>query len=314
MKLVVALGGNALERPGQSGRYEEQVQNVRVACAQVYEIIKQGHRVILTHGNGPQIGYLAIAESSTTEVKQQPLHVLGAMSQGEIGYLIQRELGNLFRRDGRRTSVVSVVTQVLVNSGDAAFKNPTKPIGPFYDEATARRLERERGFAVKRVLPNGERPWRRVVPSPDPISIVEQDWIAHLGEASSVVIAAGGGGIPVVRSHSGDLEGVDAVLDKDLAAEKLAEAVGAEGLLLLTNIDGVHLDFGGKDERRVDSLTVSEAQKLLSLGSFPPGTMGPKVMACVRFLEWGGRLAVIGRLEEAVEVLAGSTGTRFVSD
>jgi carbamate kinase len=207
-----------------------------------------------------------------------------------------------------------VVTQTLVKKDDPAFNNPSKPIGPFYDEETAKRLAVERGFVVRKVLPNGARQFRRVVPSPDPVGIVEAELIATLVETGAVVIASGGGGIPVVAGDGGKLSGVDAVIDKDLAAERLAEAVGAEALVVLTNVDNVKLNFGKSNESNVSRLSVTEAKRHLSDGQFGAGSMGPKVKACVRFLEWGGKVGAITSLEHATEALEGDAGTKFVLD
>ena len=314
MKIILALGGNALERPEQAGTYEEQAGNVRIACEQIAILLKKGHRLVVTHGNGPQVGALALQGAATREVPEQPLHVLGAMTQGEIGYLLQRELGNQLRAASIKRSVVSLVTQVIVRKEDPAFNNPTKPIGPFYDEETARRLAGERGFVVRKVLPKGRRQFRRVVPSPDPIRIVEAELIAALVETGAVVIASGGGGIPVVDDGTGRIAGVDAVIDKDLAAERLAEAVGADALLVLTNVESVKLNFGKSNESGLREVTVSEAKKYLAAGQFGAGSMGPKVLACIRFLEWGGKVGAISSLERATDVLEGVAGTRIVPD
>jgi len=312
LKIVVALGGNALLRPEQEGTYEELVGNVKVVCKQILKMIEQGHQLVLTHGNGPQVGNIALQQSSTSEVPENPLHVLGAMTQGEIGYLVQRELGNLLRSTGAKRSVATIVTQVVVAANDPSFRNPSKPIGPFYDEGNAKRLHRERGFVIKKVELKGPRPWRRVVPSPDPTGIVEAEAITRILETGTIVIAGGGGGIPVVSNGSSGYEGIDAVIDKDLCAERLAEAVKAETLLILTNIEKVKVDFGTSREKSVDRMTVSEAKALLREGQFPAGSMGPKVTACVRFLEWGGKLGIIASLEKALEALAGSAGTRVI--
>ncbi len=311
MRVVIALGGNALLDSNQKGTYEEQLANVTVVSKQMLRIIDLGHHVVITHGNGPQVGNIAVQQSSTGEVPENPLHVLGAMTQGEIGYMIQMELGNLLRSRGSRLPVVSIVTQVLVDRDDPAFKDPSKPIGPYYDEAGAKRLSSEKGFVMKKVGTKGPRQYRRVVPSPDPVEIVEAEAIAQVIAAGSIVIAGGGGGIPVVRNDGG-YTGVDAVIDKDLCAERLAESVEADALLILTNVDRVKVDYGTPRERSVDTLTVGEAKKYLADGQFPMGSMGPKVTACVRFVEQGGKMGIIASLEKAVEALEESAGTRIV--
>ena len=312
MKIVLALGGNALLDSGQKGSYEEQVRNVKTVAKQVMRIIDRGHQLVITHGNGPQVGNIAIQESSTTEVPENPLHVMDAMTQGEIGYLIQRELGNLLRSVGSRRGVVSLICQVYVDRADPAFKNPSKPIGPFYDEGEAKKVAASKGFVMKAVAKTGSRRYRRVVPSPEPVRIVEADAVARILGTGPILVAGGGGGIPVVKNSKGDYEGVDAVIDKDLCAERLAEAVRADRLLVLTNIDKVRLNYGTPKQKDIDSMTVTEAKEYIKQGQFPAGSMGPKVVACVRFAEWSGKTGIIASLEQAVEALDGVAGTRVV--
>ncbi|MDG7006769.1 MAG: carbamate kinase [Nitrososphaerota archaeon] len=312
MKLVLALGGNAILRPEQKGTYEEVVQNVREASKQIEKLVSMGHQLVLTHGNGPQVGNIALQQAATTEVPENPLHVLGAMTQGEIGYLVQRELGNVLRSSGVNKPVISLITQTLVSEDDPSFTNPTKPIGPFYTEAEAKRVQAERGFVIKKVAKGGPKPYRRVVPSPDPVRIIESDAIVEMIRSGSIVVAGGGGGIPVIRRKDSSLDGIDAVIDKDLDAERLAEDVGAEVLLILTNVDAVKLDFGTPRERSLDRVTVTEAKQMLAAGQFPLGSMGPKVLACIRFVEHGGKMGIVASLEKAVDALQGKAGTRVV--
>ncbi len=315
MRVVVALGGNALDGEAQQGVYEVQVRNVLAASRQVLEIVRAGHEVVLTHGNGPQVGNLALQqELSAADVPPQPLHVLDSMTQGQIGYLLQREMGNALKEGSIARPVVSIVTQVLVDAKDGAFGAPTKPIGPFYDQRTAKRLAEERGYVVRRVKPRGRTAFRRVVPSPEPIEIVEAGLLSTLVRSGAIVVASGGGGIPVVSDRRGRLRGVDAVVDKDLAAEKLAEAVGADVLLILTDVEKVKLDYGKPGERGIDRMTASEARRYAGEGHFAAGSMGPKVLACVRFVEQGGALGVIASVRKAVEALQGGSGTRIVPD
>ena len=311
MKIVVALGGNALVRPGKDGGYDELVRNVKEVSKELVRIIETGHQLVITHGNGPQVGSLAIQQSSTEAVPELPLHVLDAMTQGEIGYLIQRELGNALAGLGSKRTVVSLVTQVLVDPADPAFGEPTKPIGPFYGPAEARRVAKEKGFTVKKVG-QGARPFRRVVPSPEPMAVLEAEAVSRMLAAGSIVIAGGGGGIPVARTASGVNIGVDAVVDKDLSAEKLAEGVRADVLLILTSVSKVKSGFGTSRERDIDEMSVAEAKLMLEKGEFPPGSMGPKMMACIRFVEWGGKPAMIASLSQGLEALGGSAGTRIV--
>ena len=314
MKIVLALGGNALADSDQRGTYDEQVRNVRTVARQIMKIIDRGHQLVITHGNGPQVGNIALQESATSEVPENPLHVMDAMTQGEIGYLIQRELGNLLRAVGSKRSVVSLISQVYVDRADPAFRNPSKPIGPFYTEEEAKKLAGLRGFTMKAVAKSGARRYRRVVPSPEPVMIVEAEAISKVLGTGPILVAGGGGGIPVVKNSKGEYEGVDAVVDKDLCAEKLAEAVRADALLVLTNVDQVKLNLGTPKERPIDSMTVAEAKAYLKQGQFPPGTMGPKVVACVRFAEWSGKVGIIASLQHAVEALDGSAGTRIVPE
>jgi carbamate kinase len=313
LKIVVALGGNALARENQKGTHEEMTRNVEVVCKEMMRIIDTGHQLVITHGNGPQVGNLAIQQSAAPAVPALPLHVLDSMTQGEVGYLLQRELGNALRAVGSRRPVISLVTQVLVDGDDPAFRHPTKPIGPFYSEEEASTVRKETGFVLQRVGA-GPRPFRRVVPSPEPRSIVEAETVSRVLGTGAIAIAGGGGGIPVVRRRNGSYAGVDAVVDKDLSAEKLAEGIRADVLLILTNVDRVKLHFGSKRERAIDRITASEARELISRGEFPPGSMGPKVVACVRFVEWGGKPAAVASLEHAFAALDGSSGTRVVPD
>ena len=312
MKLVLALGGNAILRPEQKGTYEEVVENVREASKQIEKLVSMGHQLVLTHGNGPQVGNIALQQASTAEVPENPLHVLGAMTQGEIGYLVQRELGNVLRSSGVDRPVISLITQTLVSEDDPSFANPTKPIGPFYTEAEAKKVQAERGFVIKKVAKGGPKPYRRVVPSPDPVRIIESSAIVDMIRSGSIVVAGGGGGIPVIRRKDSSLDGIDAVIDKDLDAERLAEDVGAEVLLILTNVDAVKLDFGTPRERSLDRITVSEARQMLAAGQFPLGSMWPKVLACIRFVEHGGKMGIAASLENAVDALNGTAGTRVV--
>lgn len=324
--IVAAFGGNAITRSHERGTVEEQRANVQVMCEEVLPLILAGHRVVLIHGNGPQVGALALqAEAGRAlGVPDQPFDILGAMTEGQIGYLIQQSLGNLLRRHsetqgaaeaasiaGRPDGVVALVTQVLVSANDPAFDHPTKPIGPFYDEATAAGLAREKGWTI---VQDADRGWRRVVPSPDPIEVVEAGAIRALIDAGAIVVAGGGGGIPVVRDPDGRLRGVEAVIDKDLAAERLASLVGADTLVLLTGVRRVAIAYGSPGQRDLASVTVGEAEGYLAEGQFPAGSMGPKVKAAIRFLRNGGREAIVTAPEALADALLGKEGTRFVRD
>jgi carbamate kinase len=322
--IVVAFGGNAITRSNERGTVEEQRANVRVMCDEVLPLVLGGHRVVLIHGNGPQVGSLALQVEAgrALGVPDQPFDVLGAMTEGQIGYLIQQTLGNLLtehladlpeadRRAGLsgRPDVVSLVTQVLVAADDPAFQHPTKPIGPFYDRATAEGLAAEKGWTV---VQDSDRGWRRVVPSPQPIEVIEAVAIRALIGSGAIVVAGGGGGIPVVREDSGTLRGVEAVIDKDLAAERLASLVGADTLVLLTGVPRVALEYGTPSQRDLSSVTIAEAERYLADGQFPAGSMGPKVKAATRFLLNGGQEAIVTAPEALAEALNGKEGTRFV--
>lgn len=306
--VVVALGGNAIIQPGQKGTFEEQMANVHVTCEQLAQMVKSGdYRVVVTHGNGPQVGNLLLQnEAGKNVAAPMPLFALGAETQGFIGLMIQQNLGNLLAEQGNGDiSVATIVTQVVVDKSDPAFANPTKPVGPFYSEAEAKALEADKGYNVREDAGRG---WRRVVPSPDPIEIHEKDAIRHLVEARAIVIASGGGGIPVTKEN-GKLVGVDAVIDKDLAGERLAVDVGASIFMVLTDVDSVRLNYKTPDEKVLSKITIAEAKKYAEEGHFAKGSMEPKVRAAVRFIEAGGEKAIITSLDQAVAALNGKAGT-----
>ncbi len=309
-RIVVALGGNAILQPKQKGTAQEQMENVRHTCKQIAKMVKAGYEVVITHGNGPQVGAIMIQnELGSSQVPAMPMDVCGAESQGMIGYMISQNLRNAFLEEGIRKEVACVVTQVEVDPSDPSFKNPTKPVGPFYTEEEARRRMEATGEVW---VEDAGRGWRRVVPSPQPKSIVESEVIKAMLEAGVVVIASGGGGIPVVRDESGKLRGVEAVIDKDLAGEKLAETVRADVLLILTDVPKVAVNFRQPDERWLDVVDVPTMRALQREGHFKSGSMGPKVEAVLRFVEWGGRRGIIASLNEALEALEGRAGTHVV--
>ena len=308
--IVIALGGNAIKRAEEEGTAEQQLRNVKITCKHILEIIKRGYRVVITHGNGPQVGNLLIQQEEASKlVPPQPLDILGAMTQGQIGYMLQQTLINYLREEKLNIPVATIITQVLVDKDDPDFNNPSKPVGPFYTRKEAEKLIEEKGYIIKKVKP-GRKAYRRVVPSPDPIEIIEKDVIKMLVEAGFIVIASGGGGIPVI-DQNGQLRGVEAVIDKDLAGERLAEIVDADIFLILTDVEKVKLNFRKPNEKDLDKLTIAEAEKYLEEGHFLPGSMEPKVKACIRFLKAGGEKAIITSLDKAVEALEGKTGTHF---
>ena len=307
--VVVAVGGNALA-PAGLGDYAGQAERAADLARAMVAMLDGDRRLLVVHGNGPQVGALALAQEAVArEVPPQPLFALGAMTQGQLGYLLGQAIGDALEAAGRPRSVAAVMTQVVVAQDDPGFASPTKPIGPFFSQGRARRLADARGWAVAEDAGRG---WRRIVASPDPLEVVEWPQIRALLDDGQVVIACGGGGVPVAR-RNGDLVGVEAVIDKDYAAALVGDLVGAETLLLLTGVERVALHFGTPQEREVDRMTVAEARRHLADGQFPPGSMGPKVDAAIRFIEGGGRTAIVGSLGHAADALAGRSGTRIVA-
>lgn len=307
---VVAIGGNSLIRDETHPDVSGEIEALRETCAHLGAMLSAGWDIVLTHGNGPQVGFnLLRSELAAAVAPPLPLDVLGAQTQGSIGYLIQQILGNELRRLDIRKRVVTVVTQTLVDSNDPAFHRPTKPVGPFYERDEAERLRRDRQWQV---VEDAGRGWRRVVPSPMPLEIIERLVIKGLVFQSIVVVAAGGGGIPVVRRADGNLEGVEAVIDKDLATSLLAQSIGADLLLISTAVERVALNYGKPDQQDLERMTVSEAKRYLSQGHFPPGSMGPKMLAALRFVEATGAEALITSPDAIERALTGRTGTRIL--
>ena len=306
-RAVIALGGNALIKPGQKGTIYEQFANTRETVKSIVKIIKDGWDVVLTHGNGPQVGAILLQNQAGRDlVPPMPLGICVAESQGLIGYMIQQCLSNALRKEGIKKDVVTIITQVLVDDNDPAFENPTKPIGPYFDEKQALKLLKD-GYQMTKQK-NG---WRIVVPSPDPKAIVEADVIKNLLDSGVIVIAAGGGGLPVVERKGWGLDGREAVVDKDLSAERLAEDIGANVLLILTDVPYVYLNYGSEKQRALKEVKLEEMRKYYEDGHFPAGSMGPKVLAAIRFLENGGERAIIADIDHAWEALKGETGTHI---
>jgi len=307
--VVLAIGGNALA-PAGLGEFADQEERARGVAAAALAIVEAGERLLVVHGNGPQVGALAMAQEAVSrEVPPQPLFVLGAMTQGQLGYLLAQAIGDALAEAGRPRNVAAVMTQVVVSPDDPAFGVPTKPIGPFFSMGRAKRLADARGWQVAE---DSGRGWRRVVASPEPVEVVEAQEIARLLDAGEVVVACGGGGVPVARVGQ-ELVGVDAVIDKDFAAALIGQLVGATSLLLVTGVDQVLLDFGTPRQRAVDRMTVAEARGHLADGQFPPGSMGPKIQAAVQFIEGGGESAVVTSLERIADAVAGRAGTRITA-
>lgn len=304
LTIVIALGGNALQQKGEASA-DAQKRVARLTVTQLVPLIKEGHRLVIVHGNGPQIGNIVLHEEAinTEEVPTLPLDSSGAMSQGLIGYWLQQALMNELTRVNMPVPVVTLVTQTLVDANDPAFQNPSKPIGPFYDtEAEARARTPE-------VKEDSGRGWRRVVPSPKPQRIIEVDTVKQLMDSGTLVITAGGGGIPVVATETG-YSGVEAVIDKDFSAAVLADAIGADRLLILTSVDAAMRDFGTPQQAAIEQTTVAEMEQLLTEGHFKPGSMLPKVQASIQFVAKGpNRQAIITSLHAVSDALEGKTGT-----
>lgn len=308
--IVVALGGNALQPPGERGDIHEQFAHTRESLEPIVALAGAGWRIAVAHGNGPQIGdELARNEAAHGELPPLPLGVLVAATAGWIGYMIQQSLQNALARAGVDREVVTLITQVLVDPEDPATREPTKPIGRVMDEARARQLARELGGAVG----PSSGGWRRLAPSPRPLRVIESSQVKRLVEAGTIVIAVGGGGTPVYQDPTLGLEGVDAVVDKDRAAQVLAQDIGADVLLILTDVEGVYRGFGTREQELLRELTASEAERLLEAGEFGRGSMGPKVEAAIAFVRGGGRRAHIGRLDQGLPAVHGEAGTTIVA-
>ena len=310
-KIVIALGGNALQEAGKPATAEAQLEVVEKTSEYIADIIGEGYKVIIAHGNGPQVGRIVLQNEYANPVSPaMPFDVCGAMSQGYIGYHIQQGLTKVLRARGNKSDVVTVVTQVLVDRNDPQFKNPSKPIGPFYTEEEAKKIADDKGYVMKEDAGRG---WRRVVASPMPVEIEELSAVKCLVDNGFVVVTVGGGGIPVIRNDKGELEGTAAVIDKDLASEKLAEDLDADALVILTAVEKVSINYKKPDQKDLDKLTVSEARKYMAEGQFAPGSMLPKVEAAVKFVESKpGRITIITSLDKAVEALVGKAGTTIV--
>jgi len=309
---VIALGGNAITQPNIEDTIANQFANTRRSLDGVMDLIKADYKLVISHGNGPQVGN-AILRVELTRGKAPilPLGICVADTEGGMGYMIEQSLQNRLKQEGIDRPVVTIITQVLVDHNDPQIANPTKYVGQFYSEEEAKRFAAETGWIVKK---DANRGWRRVVPSPQPLAVVEAETIKTLVEKGTIVIAAGGGGIPVYIDGNGNLEGIDAVIDKDLASAVLGKQIGAEILMIFTSVNKVALNFGADNEKWLDKITVSEAKSYLAEGHFPPGSMGPKIGAAIQFIENGGRQVIITSLENAGRALDGAAGTRIVPD
>ena len=308
---VVAVGGNALIQQKEKESLPDQYAAVCLTMPHVVDMVQNGWRVIVTHGNGPQVGFiLRRSELSAHELHSIPLDYCGSNTQGSIGYMFQTALRNEFKRRGMPNSAATVVTETLVDRNDPAFKNPSKPIGSFMDEQTALQHRDADGWSV---MEDAGRGWRRVVASPRPVRIVQQDAIMSLVNAGFTVVGVGGGGIPVIENENGEIEGVEAVIDKDLASALFASSINADLFLISTEVEKVAINFNKPDVQWLDRLSVDEAKKYLAEGQFGKGSMEPKIKAVLDFLECGGKKALITNPENMLRALRGETGTHFES-
>jgi carbamate kinase len=309
---VVALGGNAITKSDEEDTIANQFRNTRRSLDGIVELIKAGYKMVISHGNGPQVGNAILrVELARDKAPILPLGICVADTEGGMGYMIEQSLQNRLKHENIDRPVVTIISQVVVDKDDPAVANPTKYVGQFYSEDEAKRFAVERDWTVKQ---DGNRGWRRVVPSPQPISVVNSEAIRKLVDDGTIVIAVGGGGIPAFYMDSGDLEGLDAVIDKDLASAVLGNEIKSEFLLILTSVNGVALNYGTEQEQFLDSMTITEAKKYYDEGHFPSGSMGPKIRAAWQFIENGGNQVIITSFENAARALSGREGTRILPD
>ncbi len=307
--IVVALGGNAITREFEEGDIHQQFENTRESLSHIIELLKDGYHMVITHGNGPQVGnYLIRVEESRHLVPPLPLGIIVADLEGGMGYMIQQCLFNKLHDSGMHRGIVTVLTQVLVDKNDPSIHNPTKFVGPFYKKEQVEELQKKRGWIMKEDKGRG---YRRVVPSPRPIGIWEKDIIKSLVEQGNIVVAAGGGGIPVFIDDRGWLEGMDGVIDKDLASAVLAREISAKKMVIVTGVEKVAVGYGTSRQKDLDRLTVRQAQKFMAAGEFPPGSMGPKIQAAINFLQSGGEEVIITSIEKTGRALKGEAGTHI---
>jgi carbamate kinase len=307
---VVAFGGNALMGEDGNSSYAEQMVKTDIMCNKLLSLFDMGYRILITHGNGPQVGnFLMQQESSAEFVPPMPLDVCNAMTQGQIGYMIEQRLRNIFTVNNINKPIIVFITQVVVSEDDPAFSNPTKFIGPFFDQENSEKLTRDKGWLMRE---DSGRGFRRIVASPKPVDIIEKEEIADMAHKDFVVIACGGGGIPVIKDENGCLKGVPAVIDKDFAAEMIGNYIGAELLLLITPVEKVAINFGTPEEKSLSSITLEEAEQYYNEGHFPPGSMGPKMQAAIQFLHAGGKKAIITSLDCIESAIKGQAGTQII--
>lgn len=307
-RIVIALGGNAILQPGQEATFETQFENVRKSAEVIARIINKGHTVVVTHGNGPQVGnILRQNEEAKHVVPSMPLVICSAESQGFIGYMLEQALRNELLKLNNETPVTVMLTQTEVSIDDPDFDDPSKPIGVFYSEEEAKQLSADKGWTVKEDAGRG---WRRVVASPEPKSIIGSNTIQQLSEMGTIVVASGGGGVPVVKKDDGTYEGIDAVIDKDRSAFKLAEEINADLFMILTDVENVYINYGKPNQEILTEVTLEEANKYVSEGHFSAGSMGPKMEAAIKFAQTGKR-AIICSLDQADQAMQGKIGTHI---
>jgi len=307
---VIAFGGNALLRPEDRGTQEEQIARAKQAARWLAEIVRHDFKLIVVHGNGPQVGNILVqAEEASTKIPPQSLDVAVSQTEGAIGFMLQQAIRNRLESIGQPGEVATILTEVEVDPADTAFKRPTKPIGPFFTRYRAEALERDLGWTMRE---DSGRGWRHVVPSPRPLRILNVQTIAHMLDTAAVVIAAGGGGIPVVRGRDGQWRGIEAVIDKDFASSRLAADLEADVYIILTGVAQVSIDFNKPTQRAVERMTVSEAEKHLAAGQFPPGSMGAKIEAAIQFVRSSGKDVLITDVEHVRDALDGKGGTWIV--
>lgn len=308
---IISIGGNTIIRKGEKGSIEEQFRHTEECTAYIARLAALGYKIVITHGNGPIVGNIMIRnEAAKDKIPPMPLYICNADSEGGMGLMIQQALYNQLKKLNIQRDTATIVTQVVVDEHDRAFSNPTKPIGPFYTKEEAAKIEQAKGWAI---VEDSDRGWRRVVPSPKPIRIIEAGVIKKLALDGVIVIAAGGGGVPVAETGNGNLTGIDAVIDKDMATAALATEIGAETFIDLTSVDSVYINFGKPNRKAVDRLVISEAKKYLAAGEFAPGSMGPKIEAAVQFLERGGKEVIITMPELLQAAMEGKAGTRITT-
>ncbi|WP_214078714.1 carbamate kinase [Mesotoga sp.] len=309
-RIVVAIGGNALNKPNEKPTAEIMEKNLLSTTSYLADLVEDGYELIITHGNGPQVGNLLVQQDMSKDVFPPfPIDVNDAMTQGSIGYLITQTLNNELLKRGKRRDIACVLTQIVVDKEDEGFLHPSKPVGPFYDEKTAKELERTKGWTVKEDAGRG---FRRVVPSPIPLDVLEIEPIREMINDGTIVVAAGGGGIPVARDERGMIKGVEAVIDKDRASALLAKLIDADALVILTGVDHAYINFGKKDQRELKVVTVEEGKMLIDAGHFAKGSMLPKIESAIEFASRTGKEAIITSLEKVDLALRGKSGTRII--